>query len=55
MKDKKEEIGIAWKRDRHSPCAECPYKLGKIKTLVNPCPQCQKNGYRFLKESQKTW
>ena len=28
------------------PCAECPYKLGLIKTLVNPCPQCIANGYK---------
>ena len=28
------------------PCAECPYKLGLIKALVNPCPQCKANGYK---------
>lgn len=28
------------------PCAKCPYKLGLVKTLVNPCPQCKKNHYR---------
>lgn len=34
------------------PCAKCPYKLGVVKTPVNPCPQCKHNGYadyeRFL-------
>lgn len=28
-----------------APCAKCPYKLGLVKTLVNPCPQCKANGY----------
>ncbi len=27
------------------PCAKCPYKLGLVETLVNPCPQCRQNGY----------
>lgn len=35
------------------PCRKCPYKLGYVKTLVNPCPQCKLNGYssydHFLK------
>lgn len=35
------------------PCPQCPYKLGLVHTLVNPCPQCKKNDYqtfeRFLK------
>ncbi len=28
-----------------APCGECPYKLGMVETLVNPCPQCRQNGY----------
>ncbi len=28
------------------PCAKCPYKLGIVKTPVNPCPQCKLNGYQ---------
>lgn len=28
-----------------APCAVCPYKLGIIKTVVNPCPQCRIKGY----------
>jgi hypothetical protein len=28
------------------PCLKCPYKQGKIHTLVNPCPQCRLNGYK---------
>lgn len=34
------------------PCAKCPYTLGLIRTLTNPCPQCKQSGYesyeRFL-------
>ena len=31
------------------PCRICPYKLGIVKTFVDPCPQCRKNGYSFFK------
>ena len=38
---------------KKKPCAKCPYKLGIVETLINPCPQCKQNGYdsyeRFLK------
>ena len=27
------------------PCAKCPYTLGHVKTLINPCPKCKRNGY----------
>lgn len=27
------------------PCGKCPYKLGFVKTLINPCPQCKPDGY----------
>ncbi len=23
---------------RRKPCAKCPYTLGLVKTLTNPCP-----------------
>ena len=26
------------------PCPKCPYTLGQVKTLTNPCPQCKLNG-----------
>lgn len=29
-----------------APCNKCPYKLGLIQTMVNPCPQCKLNDYR---------
>lgn len=29
------------------PCARCPYKLGLVQTLTNPCPQCREDGYRM--------
>lgn len=36
-----------------SQCSKCPYKLGLVHTLDNPCPQCKQNSYqtfeRFLK------
>lgn len=28
------------------PCATCLYKLGMVKTLINPCPQCRAGGYK---------
>ncbi len=31
-------------------CRKCPYKLGTIKTIVNPCPQCRESGYQFVKQ-----
>ncbi len=34
-------------------CGKCPYKLGLVETVTNPCPQCKFNNYdayeRFLK------
>lgn len=38
---------------KKAPCKKCPYKLGIIKTLVNPCPQCQLNNYRAYEEFKK--
>lgn len=36
------------------PCFKCPYKLGLVKTFVNPCPQCKENDHQayehFLRE-----
>ena len=38
------------------PCKKCPYKLGLVHTLVNPCPECKLNNYasydRFVKTSK---
>lgn len=34
-------------------CSRCPYTLGLIKTLTNPCPQCSMNGYRSYEWFQK--
>ena len=51
MKLKKLIYGI------NPPCAKCPYKLGLVHTVVNPCPQCKENNYktyeRFKKEFAK--
>ena len=35
------------------PCAKCPYKLGLVQTLVNPCPQCRLNGYNMAEVFKK--
>ena len=35
------------------PCAKCPYKLGLVHTVVNPCPQCKANGYQTFERFQK--
>lgn len=35
------------------PCKKCPYKLGIVKTTVNPCPQCQLNNYGAFDEFKK--
>lgn len=36
------------------PCSKCPYRLGMVHTVVNPCPQCRENHYgmfeRFCRE-----
>ena len=33
-------------------CAKCPYKLGQIHTVANPCPQCRENGYQMYERFQ---
>lgn len=35
------------------PCYKCPYKLGVIKTLTNPCPMCMLNGYSTFEQFRK--
>jgi len=27
------------------PCPKCPYTLGYVKFVDNPCPQCKLNNY----------
>ncbi|MCI5578326.1 MAG: hypothetical protein MR364_02330 [Oscillospiraceae bacterium] len=43
---------------KNAPCKICPYKLGKVKTVINPCPNCKANGYDFYEtikaQSQET-
>jgi hypothetical protein len=36
------------------PCAKCPYKLGQVYTLTNPCPNCKSNGYRAFEQFKKS-
>lgn len=35
------------------PCFRCPYKLGLVHTVVNPCPQCKENGYKTYEQFKK--
>lgn len=35
------------------PCSKCPYKLGLVQTLINPCPQCKENGYQTFERFQQ--
>lgn len=35
------------------PCPKCPYKLGLVKTVVNPCPRCKDNGYQSFERFQR--
>lgn len=30
---------------KKAPCGKCPYTLGLIQTVANPCPQCKQDGY----------
>ena len=32
---------------KKAPCPVCPYKLGIIKAVISPCPQCKMTGYSF--------
>lgn len=38
---------------KKAPCGKCPYKLGLIETLTNPCPQCKQDGYSSYEWFQK--
>jgi hypothetical protein len=33
-----------------TPCSKCPYKLGIINTLRNPCPECKASGYKAYEQ-----
>ncbi len=35
------------------PCPQCPYKLGLVYTVANPCPQCKENGYQMFDRFQR--
>lgn len=34
-------------------CPQCPYTLGLVHTLINPCPQCKEAGYQMFEQFQK--
>ena len=33
-------------RTLRPPCRTCPYRLGSVQFVENPCPMCRMNGYR---------
>lgn len=35
------------------PCAKCPYKLGLVQALINPCSQCKESGYQTFERFQR--
>lgn len=35
------------------PCPNCPYTLGIVHTVVNPCPECKANGYKTYERFRK--
>ncbi len=38
---------------KKKPCHKCPYALGLIQTIKNPCPQCKINNYQSYQWFQK--
>lgn len=35
------------------PCSKCPYTLGQVHTVKNPCPECKENGYQTFERFKK--
>lgn len=35
------------------PCPKCPYTLGILHTVSNPCPQCKANGYQSFERFKR--
>jgi len=35
------------------PCIQCPYALGQVKMLRDPCPECKLNNYQMYEILQK--
>ena len=48
-----EKMDLKIKHKREIPCVACPYKLGLLEAVKNPCPECRADGYsaymRFVK------
>lgn len=38
---------------RKKLCSKCPYTLGLIQNVANPCPHCKQNGYSSYEWFQK--
>lgn len=35
------------------PCTKCPYTLGLVHTVTNPCPRCKANGYKTFERFKR--
>ncbi len=35
------------------PCSKCPYTLGLVNTITNPCLQCKDSGYETYEKLKK--
>lgn len=35
------------------PCHKCPYTLGLVHTVKNPCPECKANGYQTFERFKR--
>lgn len=35
------------------PCPKCPYTLGLVHTVNNPCPECKADGYQMFERFKK--
>lgn len=38
---------------KQPPCAQCPYTLGLVETLRDPCPECKLNNYQMYEIFQQ--
>lgn len=42
-----------WVHRSKPPCPQCPYRLGMVETLKNPCPACKQNGLEMFEVFQR--
>lgn len=37
------------------PCKKCPYNLGKVLYMIDPCPNCRYSKYQFGRDLIAEW